>query len=53
MTSLTEGGTEVVPENLAELVQRACATYVNILRSSRDVIRHKFELGRLVRLALR
>lgn len=26
MMSLTEGGTEVVPENRAELVQRACAT---------------------------
>ena len=52
MTVLAEGRTEVIPVNRRELVQQACATNANILRSSREVIRLKFELGRLVRLAL-
>ena len=47
MTVLAEGRTEVIPVNRRELVQQACATYANILRSSREVIRLKFELGRL------
>lgn len=37
----------------AELVRRACTAYTDIIRSSRDLIQLKFELGRLVRLHLK
>lgn len=41
-----------MPHNYAELLDRAKLSCAEIIRSSRDVIRHKFELGRLVRVVL-
>jgi len=43
---------EVVPASEQELVDLAAGTYVTILRSSREILRLKFELGRLVRIHL-
>ncbi len=44
--------TEIIPATEAELVKLAASTYASILRSSREVIRYKFELGRLVSIHL-
>jgi hypothetical protein len=40
------------PKDMDELVESACGCYQQFIVSSRDVIRRKFELGRLVTIAL-
>lgn len=40
------------PKDMEELVASACGCYQQFIVSSRDVIRRKFELGRLVMIAL-
>jgi len=43
---------EVVPTSEKELIDLAACTYGTILRSSREILRLKFELGRLVTMHL-
>ena len=50
--SETHGRAYVGPQTYDQLLMEARATYVSVIRSSRDVIRHKFALGGLVKLAL-